>query len=131
MRLEDFLAQNLQTKSFQKGIKIFTKGDQADLAYFIIEGRIEIFEEYNSEETLVAILGPGDILGEMALLRFDEYTLSSRAAEDTKVHVITPDFLHEEVQKSSPLVKAILSILIDRLHDANETLINLEKVARF
>ena len=131
MRLEDFLAQNLQTKNFQKGTKIFTKGDQADLAYFVIEGRIEVFEEYNGEEALVATLGPGDILGEMALLRFDKYTLSSRAAEDAKVHVITPGVLHDEIQKSSPLVQAILGILIDRLHDANETLINLEKVAQF
>ena len=131
MRLEDFLDQNLQTNSFPKGANIFTKGDQADSAYFIIEGRIEVFEEYNNEETLIATLGPGDILGEMALLRFDEYTLSSRASEDTKVHVIKPGFLHKEIQKSSPIVKAILGILIDRLHEANETLINLDKTARF
>ncbi|MCC7305915.1 MAG: cyclic nucleotide-binding domain-containing protein [Alphaproteobacteria bacterium] len=127
MRLEDFLEKNTKIKTFEKGTPIFTEGKQADAAYYIIEGKVEIFQEVNGQPSVIADLGPGEIFGEMAILRFDKYTLSARAAEATKVHVITPEILQKEINATHPLIRAILDMLVDRIHTVNEILIDFDR----
>lgn len=123
MRLEDYLDQATETKSFNKGALIFAQGQEANAAYYIIEGEVEIFQP---DSAVLAKLGPGQIFGEMALLRFDSYTLSAQAASLLKVHVITPAMLQEQIRAAHPLVKAILDMLAERVRTVNEVLIDLE-----
>src|SRR5205809_498144 len=63
------------------GTKIFQHGDAGDKLYLILEGRIRISREVpGMGEEALAVLGPGQVFGEMALL--DE---SPRSA-DARVH---------------------------------------------
>jgi CRP-like cAMP-binding protein len=128
MRLEEFLTQNTEQKKFGKGEIIFTEGTQAEAAYYILQGQVEIFK--GTGKTSVGLLGPGQIFGEMALLRFNEYTLSARAHEDTVVHVIMPELLHSQIRATHPLIQSILNMLVDRVHELNEVLIDLENANR-
>ena len=128
MRLEDFLAENTEFKSFEKGSLVFSSGDQAEAAFYIIEGKVEVFQDLEEGDAVMATLGPDEIFGEMALLRFDEYTLSARAMEDTKAFVITPDLLQEQIRQTHPLIKAILDMLLDRIHNVNEVLIDIDRM---
>ena len=126
MRLEEFLAENTETVSFPEGEVIFEHGDQAEAAYYIIKGKVEVYEKLGDGESIMAQLGADEILGEMALLRFDEYTLSARALEDIEAYVITPEILQEQVRNTHPLIKAIMDMLMDRMHDTNKVLIDLD-----
>lgn len=127
MRLEDFLDQHAEKRSFAAGHPLFVKGAQADAAYCIISGEVEITDGPPGAGALLARLGPGEIFGEMALLRFDSYTLSARAATDVQVFVITPGLLHEQVRQLHPLIKTILDMLVERVHSVNQVLIDLDK----
>jgi CRP/FNR family transcriptional regulator len=127
MRLEDFLSQNTQSRNFSKGDMVFAAGDQAEAAFCIESGRVEIFQGAGDDVSVLAVLGPGDIFGEMALLRFDEYTLSARATADTKAFVIAPELLQAQVRETPPLVRAILNALVDRIHGLNGLLIDIDK----
>jgi CRP-like cAMP-binding protein len=129
MRLEDFLKTATETRTCEKGDIIFNKDEQADAAYYILSGKVEIFTGPENAPSILAHLGPGEIFGEMALLRFDKYTLSARAAETSKLHIITPDILHSELRAAHPLLKALIGMLIDRVHDTNEALISQEHLA--
>ncbi len=126
MRLEEFLSENTQRKSFAKGEAFFAQGDQAGAAYYIIQGEVEIFQTLSGAESIMASLGPDEIFGEMALLRFDEYTLSAKAAVDTEVYIITPEVLQVQIRDTHPLVKAILDMLLDRIQNVNEVLTDLD-----
>ncbi len=126
MRLEDFLAENAEKKAFPKVHKIFTEGQQADCAYFVIQGKVEIFKGPPAKNSVMAILGPGEIFGEMALLRFDRYTLSARAVADTEVYVIVPEMLQAVLHETHPLIRAILDRLVERIHEANAVLIDID-----
>jgi CRP-like cAMP-binding protein len=127
MRLEDYLDKVTETRDFAKGAVIFKQGQQADAAFYIIEGTVEIFQQ---GDATLAELGPGQIFGEMALLRFDSYTLSARAVSPLKVHIITPDMLQEQLRNTPPLVKAILDMLVERVRTVNEVLIDLDRAAQ-
>ncbi len=128
MHLEKFLAQNTQSKIFAKGDIIFKQGTQADAAYYVAEGKVEIFQDVGARTSSLAILDAGQIFGEMALLRFDEYTLSAKAAAPTRLYVITPDILQRQIEGTPPLVKAIVDMLVERIHSVNEVLIDHDRV---
>jgi CRP/FNR family cyclic AMP-dependent transcriptional regulator len=130
MRLDDFLNTNAAIKSFEKGQSVFAEGQEADAAYYIIEGQVEIFKDDGGRLSGLAMLGPGEIFGEMALLRFDKYTLSAKATAALKVHVITPEILQAQIRETHPLIKAILDMLMDRIRDVNEVLIDHDRVNR-
>lgn len=130
MRLEEFLTQNTDKKSFKKSEMIFSEGAQGHAAYYIISGKVEIFKGEAENKSSVATLGSGQIFGEMAILRFDEYTLSAQAAEDTIVHIITPAILQKELQAAHPLIRAILDMLADRIRETNEVLIDIDRLNR-
>ncbi len=129
MRLEDYLEKSAARKNFRKGESVFEEGAQADAAYYIISGQVEIFKK-SGASGVVASLREGEIFGEMALLRFDRYTLSARAAEDTEVFVVTPAMLQEQVRATHPLIRAILGMLVERIHGVNEVLIDLDSTTR-
>lgn len=130
MRLEEFLEKNAAVKAFDKGQIVFKEGDQADAAYCVLEGEIEIFKDDDGRGAVMARLGPGEIFGEMALLRFDRYTLSARAADAVKLHVISPALLQEQLRQTPPLVRAIVDALAERMRGVNEVLIDLDRADR-
>ena len=66
--------------SFQSNQIIFTQGDTGHNMYLIVRGMVEIFQSgQNGDEVRMALLGPGDCFGEMALITGDPRTASARA----------------------------------------------------
>ncbi len=126
MRLEEFLAEKAQTKSFTAGEQIAVQGAQAEEAYIIKQGRVKVYQDCGGAESVMAVLGPDEIFGEMAILRFDHYTMSVKAEEDTEVYVITPDMIHEHLRETHPLIKVILNTLLDRMKEVNEVLVDID-----
>ncbi len=127
MRIEEFLEQSTKTRSFAKGERIVTRGQQADAAYIIKQGKAKVYRDDSNEAPVMALLGPGEIFGEMAILRFDHYTLSVKAVEDVVAYVITPDMLHEQMRDAHPLTKKILDTLLDRMKEVNQVLMDIDQ----
>ena len=55
-------------RNFAAGERIFTEGDAPDVAYLIETGRVEIWVTQGSKRLVLSYLGPGEILGEMAVI---------------------------------------------------------------
>jgi CRP-like cAMP-binding protein len=128
MRLDDFLVTNAETAAFSKGALIVRQGEEAECAYIVKKGRVAVFRAHDDgRESVMAVLGEGEIFGEMAILRFDHYTLSVRAQEDTELYVITPDLIHEQLRASHPLLRKITDTLLDRMKEVNDVLIDLDR----
>ncbi len=71
----------MHTRQYQAGEIIFDEGDDGQALYVVRLGSIAI-RTTTSRETPVAILGPGDFFGEMALL--DQSVRSAQAAAQTE-----------------------------------------------
>src|ERR1043166_6821784 len=77
----ELIARVATEESHATGTKIFQHGDAGDKLYLILQGRVRISREVpGMGEEALAVLGPGEVFGEMALL--DE---SPRSA-DARVH---------------------------------------------
>ena len=70
LSIEDLskLAARLQLLSLPKGATIFKQGDASDALYLIISGHARRYRAVDGQETLVAYLGRGDVIGETGML---------------------------------------------------------------
>ncbi|HEY7696970.1 MAG TPA: cyclic nucleotide-binding domain-containing protein, partial [Vicinamibacteria bacterium] len=55
-------------RRFRQGEVIFRERDRASEAFVIESGRVEISTDVGSERKVLAVLGPGEMFGEMAAL---------------------------------------------------------------
>src|SRR5258706_5600148 len=65
--------------AFDAGHTLFHQGDAANAAYIIIEGKAEVIVEGAGGPVVVAVLGPNDFFGEIAILCDVPRTASVRA----------------------------------------------------
>lgn len=85
------LAASFQTKDLPAGQILFHEGEQGDALYLILSGRVRIeiavapSEEFRHSTRVLAELGKGDLLGEMALLTGEPRSATAIAVRDTQL----------------------------------------------
>lgn len=105
---------------FKKGQLIFSQGEQGDYAFLIESGKVEIFHtKKNDQESHLAILGEGELFGEMALFDSNIRSASTRAETDCKLLKIKKEQLFERVNSSDKIVQLIIRVLMKRLKQRN------------
>ncbi len=79
------LAQRLVPRRFSAGQIIFHHGDPGGLLYIISSGKVKITHSTpDGQEALLAIFGPGDFFGELALLDASPRSATVEALEPTE-----------------------------------------------
>jgi len=73
---------------YDTGQIIFRQGELGDCAYFIQSGEVEVIQDENGSENVVAKLSEGEYFGEKALIRPEPRSATTRAATQTRVAVI-------------------------------------------
>src|SRR5581483_8791204 len=101
------------------GEVLFTQGDTAEQMYVVLEGDIEV----SINGTVVGHAGPGESLGEMALI--DKTIRSATAVAKTPARVVPIDqgrFLFM-VTETPNFALQLLGILAERLRKDNDRLV--------
>ncbi len=87
---------------------LFHEHDPGRSAYLIESGMIRIFVGQGDGALTLADLGPGDLVGEMAMIDDAPRTATAVALEDTVLLVIDREHLAERVAQTDPVVRALL-----------------------
>ena len=103
---------------FKAGELVFAEGDAPTCAYLIEAGRIEISTTQLGEPRLLAELGPGMLLGEMAVLDDSTRTASARALTDCRLIPIDKAQFAERLANADPVVRALLMSQLTRYRSA-------------
>ncbi|MDZ8139527.1 MAG: ATP-binding cassette domain-containing protein [Nostoc sp. DedQUE04] len=118
------LIPKLKMLTFQPGEIVIRQGDVADRFYILIEGEVEIIQEFSgSESKLLKILGPNNCFGEIGLLQRSKRTATVRAANDAAIKVIAierSDFF--EMVVNSKMTHALLDYQAIQLLHQDEQL---------
>ncbi len=64
----DWVARNTHRRSFEAGRNVMTIEQPGEAVFVIIEGSVKIHIEQGERDVILAILGEGDLLGEMSLI---------------------------------------------------------------
>ncbi len=102
-------------KFYRKGEVIFKQGDPGTCAYLIESGQVEVVLESEGNTTPVALLGDGDIFGEMAIIDGSDRSASAVAASPCQLIEVSKEQLNERVDEADPIVRFLITILMDRL----------------
>ncbi len=79
------LAAIFEESHYKKGELIFSQGDKGDRLYLVREGFVEVVAETESADKPLVQLGPGQSVGEMALIDQGTRSATVRAITDGAV----------------------------------------------
>ncbi|SRR5258708_22220659 len=114
------LAKSCQERKYSAGTIIFSQGDTGVGLYVLKSGkaRITLASEPGKAEGELAIVGPGDVLGEMALLD-DLPRSASVTAIDEVTALLLPVWEFRSLLRNHPdIALSLLSVLSRRLREA-------------
>lgn len=115
-------ALELEYRDFKSGQVIFQQGEIGAEAYFVDSGKVEIARGDGTAETILAVVGKGELLGEMALVDAEERMATARAMGKTTLIVVPKRVFDRVLQKSNPIVIAMMKTLLRRLrHEGGVT----------
>ncbi|MEM9282460.1 MAG: protein kinase [Verrucomicrobiota bacterium] len=109
------------------GQVIFREGDPGDFTVRIKTGRVEISKEDQGSKKVLAELGAGDVLGELAVFSNMPRNATATALEDTVVYLMRSSEVRAEMDKMSPWVSQMITALSHRFDRLNKRVIELEK----
>jgi CRP-like cAMP-binding protein len=119
-----------------KGAYLFHHGDSGERMYLILDGKIRISRNVSGMgEEAMAILGPGEVFGEMALL--DESPRSADAiVHESCVLLAIPkdafdDLLFSRKELAYEILWGFVRLLSSRLRETNDKLTFLSVSGRF
>jgi serine/threonine protein kinase len=82
---------HLPRKAFQPGEIIIREGDHGDAAYMIVSGRCRAYRAVEGTQETLAVMAPGDVFGEMALLLDEPRAATVEALDAVTVLVLGRD----------------------------------------
>jgi len=102
--------------------ELFREGEAGDTAYIIESGRVEISLLRDGGKVVIAELGPGSLVGELALIGAGIRLATATALEETRVAIIHRDQLEAALSDADPVIKLFLRVLLERFHEASSRL---------
>lgn len=103
------LAAHARTRSYRRGTFIFSEGDAADSFYVLVEGRVRVFvSSGRGEEMVLAILGPSDPLGEIALFDGLPRSASAEVLDPVTALVMPRSVIDDPIRADPGAVEALL-----------------------
>lgn len=112
-------------RNFADGEIIMVEHEPGTELYIIQKGRVKITKVVNNNEVLLAVLGPGDIFGEMALLENKPRSASAVAFGPVATLAINKQNFEVMVQSQPQLAVKLITILSERVWMAYRQLSNL------
>jgi CRP-like cAMP-binding protein len=106
---------NRNEKTFHRGSLMFIEGETSTEMYIIKSGRIRILKQEGESTVELAVLGPGSVLGELALLDHQPRTATAQVLEDVAAAVIDEGLFTRTLAAIPPWLKDIIMEVVKRL----------------
>ena len=120
--MDDLIAHS-QERRLARGTLIFSKGDPGSSMLAVLTGLIRVgATSPDGREITLNVIGPGEIVGEIALLDGQPRSADAVAAEETVAMVIERRFFLPFLIRHEGLVERMLAVLCDRLRRTSAAL---------
>jgi CRP-like cAMP-binding protein len=120
------LAFGAERVSVYRGRDLYREGQKAECGYVIAAGEIQLIRETERGRVLLKELGPGMVLGELALITETRRLTGAVAADDSQVIRINRSLFRRMLEEYPETAAALHASLSERLHDMLEEIGALE-----
>jgi uncharacterized membrane protein len=117
------LAELIDAQTLPAGETLFKAGEPGESLYLVRSGEVELFiRDTAGQKILLAIAGPGEVFGELALLDRGPRTATALALTDTELLELDRDDLLLLFQKSPAAALRLLAAMSHMTRKADELL---------
>jgi len=122
----DLLASALTTRTVVRGHVVFSEGDPGDRLFVVLDGKTKISRAAaDGRENLLAVLGPGEMFGELSLFDPGPRTATATAVTDSTLASLDHDDLRPLMLAQPAVAVELLRALAQRLRRTNEAMADL------
>ena len=107
----------MAVKNFRAGEVLFRPGDPSECAYLLESGQVEILRGEQGQQRRVALIGPGDVIGEMALVEERPHAMTARAVTDGAATTMTRSEFEHGLLHDPQRSRRYLRGLFERLRE--------------
>src|SRR5258708_39898592 len=105
---------------YPKGAPMFVEGEQSDRVLAILDGRVKVsLVTADGKEVVLAVRGPGDLLGELAFIDGEPRSASATALDPVSSIVIPAEDFTRYLEKHPRIALLLLRTVSRRLRDAH------------
>ncbi len=120
------LSASMGTLSLNKGQVLFHEGDLEDRLYVVVRGKIKLGRSGSAgRENLLAVLGPGQMFGELSVFDPGPRSTTATAVTACDVRVLEHDELMGWLSGHPEVARSLLGQLAGRLRRANDVVSDL------
>jgi CRP-like cAMP-binding protein len=116
-------------KVYRDGFTIIQQGDIGNSMYVIQEGEVEVLRLHDGKAIRLAILGRGDIFGELSLFGNEERSATVRALGDVRVISMDRNTFLRNIQEDLSLASRTFQNMAARLNHMNAEMMVLAGAA--
>ena len=109
-------------KVYRDGDTIIRQGDVGNSMYVIQEGEVEVVRSHNGKTVRLAVLGQGDIFGELSLFGNDKRSASVYAYGDVRIITVDRKIFLRRIQEDVTLAFRMFQNMAARLNHMNAEL---------
>ena len=125
----DWIARACSMRELGAGEVVAAEGDRGDAMYVITAGELEVVKRSRTADIPLARLGPGEIVGEMAVLEDAPRNATVRAVEASRVIRISREVVLELVRTRPSAAMSMIRTVTGRLRSTESLLREREKLA--
>ena len=120
------LRASLTETRLRRGEVLFREGDSGDKLFIVTEGKVKLGKSSSDgRENLLAILGPGQMFGELSLFDPGPRSATVTAVTDCVMQSLSHDELLEWLTGRPGVARGLLAQLGSRLRKANDVVADL------
>jgi CRP/FNR family cyclic AMP-dependent transcriptional regulator len=114
------LVQVVARRSVPRGSMLMAEGDLTDSLYIVISGRLKVMmSDAEGKEVILALLGPGEIVGEMGLIDDNPRSATVIAVEPSELLTISKREFRKCLADNFEMAMAVMKGLVRRLREAD------------
>ena len=113
-------------KMYRDGEAIVCQGEVGDCMYVIQAGQAEVLQEKENQEVRLAVLGEGDVFGEMALFEREARSATVRALGDLRVFTVDKRTFLRRIHQDPSLAFRILQKMSYRIRELDAEIVRLK-----
>jgi CRP/FNR family transcriptional regulator len=122
----ELLANALTTRAVIRGHVVFSEGDPGDRLFIVLDGKVKISRAAaDGRENLLAVLGPGEMFGELSLFDPGPRTATATAVTACTLTSLDHDDLRPLLNDQPAVAVQLLQALAQRLRRTNEAMADL------
>ncbi len=110
-------------RQYSDGDIIFQEGQVSDMAFVIVEGHVKIAKSHEKGAVPLAVLGPGELFGEMGVLDGGTRSATALAQGAVTLKAIPGETFLDNLKSDPDMALAVMGRLVQRLRVADNMLV--------